>query len=156
MINSILYYTRIILIFWLFISSPAWGEDAPSIAWGQQYNGLSLGISLKGNGNKPQSVVHIYLWAKTNNVGMPPEINPFSIRLMNYTPQDKSIQKASTNTDNWEKFGWEQVSDTTFKSKLLEVSSKPSGKWGIEATIPVVLRGSSTELKTGVLKYTMK
>jgi hypothetical protein len=48
------------------------------------------------------------------------------------------------------------VSETIFKSKLLEVSSKPSGKWGIEATIPVDWRGRSTELKTGVLKYTMK
>lgn len=156
MIGFILHATRIIFIFWLLISPPVWGADGPSIAWGQQFNGLSLGISLKGNEDKPQSVVHIYLWAETTDGREPPMINPFSINLMNYTPQDKSIQKGSTNTDAWDKFRWERMSETTYKSKLLKVSSRPSGKWGIEATIPVVWRGKRIELKTGILEYTMK
>lgn len=155
-IDSTHRITRIFFIFWLFISLPVWGAEPPSIAWGQHYNGLSLGISLKGNEDKPQKVVNIYLWAETTDGRVPPMIDPFSTSLMNYTPQDKSIQKASTNTDTWDKFRWERLSETTSKSKLLKVSSRPSGKWGIEATIPAVWRGKSTELKTGILEYTMK
>jgi hypothetical protein len=156
MIGSILLAIRINFIFLLLISLPAWAADSPTIAWGQQFNGLSLGISLKGNEDRTQNVVHIYLWAETTEGSEPPMVNPFLISLMNYTPQDKSIQKASTNTDTWDKFRWEKVSDTTYKSKLLRVSSKPTGKWGIEATIPVVWKGNSIELKTGILQYTMK
>ena len=156
MIDSILHVARIIFISWLFMGSPAWATDSPTIAWGQEFDGLSFGISLKDDEHKPLSVVHIFLWAETNDGREPPMINPFSIKLMNYTPQGKSIQRASTSTDTWEKFRWKQMSDTTYKSKLLKVSSKPSGEWGIEVTIPIVWKGKSTEIKTGILNYKMR
>lgn len=154
--DTIFHAIRIIFAFWLFISPSASGANGPSIAWGQHLNGLSLGISLRDNENLPQSVVRIYLWAKTADGKEPPVINPYSISLMNYAPQDKTVSKASTNTDTWGKFHWEKVSDNIFKSKLLKVSSMPGGKWGIEATIPITWRGKSTEFKTGILEYTMR
>ena len=156
MIDPIQHAIRIIFVLFLLICPPAWGANAPSIAWGQQFSGLSLGISLKGNENIPQSSVHIYVWAKITDGKEPPIIDPRSISLMNYTPKYKSIQKASTNTDIWDKFRWERVSDKTYRSKLFKISSKPNGKWGVEATIPVVWRGKSLELKTGILEYTMR
>jgi len=156
MIDFILHATRIIFILGLFSSPPASGADGSSIAWGNEFKGLSFGICLNGDDDKPLSVAHIYLWAKTTDDREPPIINPFSIALMNYTPQGKSIQKAFTKTDPWGKFRWKRVSETTYKSKILKVSSKPSGKWGIEASIPIVWKGKNTELKTGILQYTMK
>ena len=156
MIHHILHAIRIIFVLLLFIITHAWGADDPSIAWGQKFAGLSLGISLKGNESIPQSIVHIYVWAKTADGREPPVIDPYSIGLMNYAPKDKSIQKSSTNTDSWDKFHWERISDKTYRSKLLKVSSKPSGKWGIEATIPVVWRDKSVEFKTGLLEYIMR
>lgn len=155
-IGFIHHTTRIILILGLFFSSPALGADGPSIAWGNEFSGLVLGIGLKGDDNKPLRVVHIYLWAKTTDGREPPMINPFSISLMNFTPEGKSIQKAFTKADPWGKFRWKGVSETTYRSKLLKVSSKPNGKWGIRASIPIVWKGKSTELITGILHYTMK
>ncbi len=77
MIDPIPTAIRIIFVLLLFISPPALGADDPSIAWGQQFAGLSLGISLKGNEIIPQSAVHIYVWAKTTDGKEPPMIDPY-------------------------------------------------------------------------------
>lgn len=135
---------------------PVYGDEDTYISWGDSYQGLSLGISLEGSENIPQGVAYIFLWAKINYGKVPPKINPLSIKLMNYAPEDKIIKEATAHTFKWDKFYWEKVEENLFKSRLLKVSSEPSGKWGIGATIPVDWKGQRAELKTGIIKYTVK
>ena len=154
--NTAIDILKIFLIIFVLPIQLGWGAEKANIAWGSEYQGLSLGISLDGNEDTPLKIANIYLWAMISENKNPPKIDPYSIRLMNYTPKDITVRNTKTYTDQWGSFHWERVSSVIFKSKLLKVSSRPSGRWGIEATIPVDWNGRKLELKTGRLNYTIK